>query len=456
MTTKKVKGNICPWLTKDIKNKMNDRDKMLRKARKSMQEIDWSAYKLCRNRVQAQIKKCKNQYYKNLLKDSLNSPDKFWKAIKSVFPTKAMSPKTNPSFNVDGKTITDKNVIANVFCRYFSTVANSLKRKSIYLREFVWKKPGHHKIKSIKSFKFSNISERDVFIKLRKLQRKKACGYDELPSGMLRDAASVILEPLAHIINMSLSSGIVPTKWKIAKVIPLYKSGPKSDIGNYRPISILPVLSKVLESLVHQKLISYLEENRLLYDHQFGFRSKRSTELAVTLLVDKIRKEADKGNITGAIYIDLSKAFDTMSHSSLLDKLPSYGIKDLELLWFTDYLFLRKQIVEYDGVYSNTESVTVGVPQGSILGPLVFLILFNDVHKSLKADLHIGRFTSLCFAEKVETHSTFKTIRAYRRELKILRNNSNCACSSAVRFARAARATEMEIGLNALTNSHIR
>ena len=123
---------------------MNDRDKMLRKARKTKQEIDWSTYKLCRNRVQAQIKKCKNQYYKNLLKDSLN-----------------MSPKTNPSFNVEGKTITDKNVIANVFCRYFSTVANSLKRKSIYLREFVWKKPGHHTIKSIKSFKFSNVSERD-------------------------------------------------------------------------------------------------------------------------------------------------------------------------------------------------------------------------------------------------------------------------------------------------------
>ena len=200
---------------------------------------------------------------------------------------------------------------------------------------------------------------------------------------MLRDSASVISAPLAYIINMSLSSGTIPTKWKIAKVIHLYKSDPKSDIGNYRPISILPVLSKVLGSLVHQKLINYLEENCLLYDHQFGFRSKRSTELAVTLLVDKIRKKSDKGNITGAIYIDLSKAFDTVSHSSLLDKLTSYGIKDFELLWFTDYLFLRKQIVEYDAVYSNTESVSVGVPQGSILGPLLFLILFNDVHKSL-------------------------------------------------------------------------
>ena len=219
---------------------------------------------------------------------------------------------------------------------------------------------------------------------LKKLKRDKACGHDKFPPGMLKDSASVIAAPLTQIINLSLESGTVPKDWKLAKVTPLFKSGSLIDMQNYRPISVLPTLSKILEKAVHSQLITYLEENHLLNRSQFGFRSKRSTDLAVAYLVDSIRKEVDCGKLTGAVYVDLSKAFDTVSHAVILERLPSYGIISNELQWFTDYLFERRQYVIFNGTQSDTEYVTCGVPQGSTLGPLLFLIHFNDVDKCLQ------------------------------------------------------------------------
>ena len=131
---------------------------------------------------------------------------------------------------------------------------------------------------------------------------------------MFKDAATIITKPLAYIINLCLQSGSVPMEWKAAKIIPLFKSGSMVELDNYRPISILPVLSKILERIVYKQLLSHLENNGLLSSFQFGFRSKRSTELAVTYFTDIIRKEVDNGNILGAVFIDLSKAFDTVSH----------------------------------------------------------------------------------------------------------------------------------------------
>ena len=145
------------------------------------------------------------------------------------------------------------------------------------------------------------------------------------------------------------------------------------------------VLPKILERIVYKQLLSHLENNGLLSSFQFGFRSKRSTELAVTYFTDIIRKEVDNGNILGAVFIDLSKAFDTVSHSCLLNKLPSYGINNKERHWFTDYLFSRMQSVQFKGALSDANPIFSGVPQGSILGPLLFTIHFNDVHTPLQS-----------------------------------------------------------------------
>ena len=193
------------------------------------------------------------------------------------------------------------------------------------------------------------------------------------------DVASVIAPPLAFVINLSLRSGIFPDDWKMAKVIPLHKNGPADNFENYRPISTLAVVSKIIEKIVHTNLVKFLNDNMLLSNQQFGFRSKRSTELAATLFIDDIRRHADNKMLVGCVFIDFSKAFDTLSHAKLLQKLSAYGIKDTELSWFTDYLFNRKQIVLYNGQCSSISSIKCGVPQGSIIGPLLFVIFINDI-----------------------------------------------------------------------------
>ena len=243
--------------------------------------------------------------------------------------------------------------------------------------------PKNLPIQIIQKLSFHSVTPSEICKCLRKLRRKTAHGIDELAPNLLKDVANEISKPLTFIINKSLSSGIVPDLRKILKVRPLYKSDSKSDFSNYRPISVLPCLSKVLEQVVHRQLSNYLEKHYLLKSSQFGFRPLRSMELGCNLLVDDIRKNIDNDFLTGAIYLDLSKAFDTVSHSYLLSKLPSYGINRNECSWFENYLFNRKQHVFYDGHLSKAFPVFRDVPQGSILGPTLFFLHLDDIDNCL-------------------------------------------------------------------------
>ena len=219
---------------------------------------------------------------------------------------------------------------------------------------------------------------------IRLLKRSKATGPDNLPPGMLKDCSNELSEPLCYLINLSMISGTIPNEWKLAKVIPIFKYGDRTDPNNYRPISILPILSKILERAVHSQLLDHLEKYNLITNCQYDYCKSRSIELASTLLLDDIRKSVDRRELVGAVFIDLSKAFYNIGQELLLSKLPSYGICNTELTWFTDYLFSTKQLVNFDKCSSKKESVLCGVPQRSILDPLLFMICFNDFHTCLR------------------------------------------------------------------------
>ena len=207
------------------------------------------------------------------------------------------------------------------------------------------------------SFEFEEISEQFIYTQLRKLKTSKAVGLDQIPSRLLKDSASVISKPLAAIMNLSISQGRIPCDWKIARVLSLFKGGKKCNMDNYRTISILPTVSKILERAIHTQLCRFLTANNILSSSQCGFRKGYSTEHAVIALTDHIRRGMDQGLITGSVFIDLRKAFDTVDHCLLTEKLQGYGVNGKELDWFVDYLQNRKQVVQFGNAYSEPGTV---------------------------------------------------------------------------------------------------
>ena len=184
----------------------------------------------------------------------------------------------------------------------------------------------------------------------------------------------MIIHPLRYVCELSLSQGCFPHELKVSKIIPLYKSGDKTLFNNYRPISLLPLFSKVLERLMYDRLYSFLVKYSILYSFQFGFRKAHSTYMALTCMLDKLHNALERGEYAIGIFIDFRKAFDTVDHGILLYKLYHYGVRGAAYDWFCDYLINRTQLVSYHNTQSNYADISCGVPQGSILGPLYIYI----------------------------------------------------------------------------------
>ena len=363
--TMRLKNRYCPWMNKAVIDLMYKRDYIHRKAIRDQCPVMWDEYKTLRNKVTSLIKENKRKYFENELCKNSSNAKQFWKTVNKL----------------TGKCVYEsapKELSANAFNEYFSNIGHNVVKENVQssaIQEVKWKNPP-----CVHSFKFSSADDTDVRKYIKSLGSDSSNDVIGFDAKLLFISIDVITPIITKIINATFLHAKLPNDWKFSRVTPVYKGkGAKNDMNNYRPISVIGHVAKIVEKVVQKQLLWYLLSNDLIVNDQSAYRPMHNTQTALHRVVDSWIDNVNDSLLTGVCFLDIRKCFDTIDHDVLKEKLGFYGVKNSEYKWFCEYLNGRAQVVKHNNTLSNKSDITIGVPQGSVLGPILFTLFVNDI-----------------------------------------------------------------------------
>ena len=394
--TFQTNSKYCPWLTDKTKAKIKDRNKAQADYSANKTDENFHKYKSLRNKVTKSLKNDKYKWHKNKLDQCGKDPSKLWKSVQgwlnwssSASPTKLYK---------DGQLITSPARLADIMNEFFID-------KILKIRQHL-PAPSGNPLETLENmmrnrtstFSLTCVHPEMVKKIILRLKNSKASGIDDIDTYIVKLIVDATLPAITHLVNLSIQQASFPSLYKKAKIIPLFKKDDPLLPKNYRPVAILSIVSKVIERAVFIQVVDYMSTNDLFHPNHHGFRAFHSTTTAMIQMYDNWVQAVDRGELAGVCMLDMSAAFDVVDHDLFIQKLELYGFDDNSLKWMKNYLSGRSQAVYIDGVLSSFLPVDVGVPQGSILGPLCYVIFTNDLPETILASSHVhqGHMTTYC------------------------------------------------------------
>ena len=395
-------------MTVSLKRYVCKSRKLANKAQKSGQQTDYVKFRNYRNTLNQIKLHLKRTHYIELFNKIGKNSQLLWNVMNNLL-RKSNDKQSVTELKYNGSVTSDSAEICNIFNEHFSHAGKETEKT---VKSPMGRAPLQYVKRRNSKFSIPRISETQISSIVMKMKAKHSSGYDGVSNYLLKSLIHVIKLPLCVVFNKSLQTGVFPNLMKLAKLIPLHKGGERDVCDNYRPISLLPIISKILERHVHKHMVKFLDENHILYPHQFGFRERHSTTDVIMSLIGEMLKALDSDLMVLSLFIDLKTAFNMVPHSLILDKLKVMGVEGVALDWFRDFLTNRKHYVAINNCKSDQKTMDIGVAQGSTLSVLLFQLLINDLPKCLKF------CTGILYADDT-------TIFVIGRSLKFLRMKMN-------------------------------